>query len=45
MADGRWGKATQEVLIAVEESSEKRAEVMLSHQAAAVDAPQSPSSP
>lgn len=45
MADGRWGKATQEVLIAVEKSSEKRAEVMLSHQAAAVDAPQSPSSP
>jgi phthalate 4,5-cis-dihydrodiol dehydrogenase len=48
IADGRWGKATQEVLIAVEESSEKRAEVMLSHQAAAVDAPipdQSPSSP
>jgi phthalate 4,5-cis-dihydrodiol dehydrogenase len=38
MADGRWGKATQELLIAVEESSEKRAEVMLSHQVAAVDA-------
>ena len=49
IADGRWGKATQEVLIAVEESSAKRAEVMLSHQAPAVDAPvladQSPSSP
>jgi phthalate 4,5-cis-dihydrodiol dehydrogenase len=37
-ADGRWGKATQEVLIAVEESSATRAEVMLSHQVAAVDA-------
>lgn len=49
MADGRWGKATQEVLVAVEESSAKRAEVMLSHQVAAVDTPalagQSPSSP
>lgn len=38
MADGKWGKATQEVLIAVEESSKKRAEVRLSHQTAAVDA-------
>ncbi len=37
MADGRWGKATQEVLIAVEESTKKRAEVILSHQVAAVD--------
>jgi phthalate 4,5-cis-dihydrodiol dehydrogenase len=49
IADGRWGKATQEVLIAVEQSSEKRAEVMLSHQIAAVDASpvqiQSPASP
>jgi phthalate 4,5-cis-dihydrodiol dehydrogenase len=31
-ADGRWGKATQEVLVAVERSAETRAEVMLSHQ-------------
>jgi phthalate 4,5-cis-dihydrodiol dehydrogenase len=49
MADGRWGKATQEVLIAVEQSSEQRAEVRLSHQIAAVDAEpmqaQSPLSP
>jgi phthalate 4,5-cis-dihydrodiol dehydrogenase len=49
IADGRWGKATQEVLLAVEESSAKRAEVMLSHQIASVDASplpaQSPSSP
>jgi phthalate 4,5-cis-dihydrodiol dehydrogenase len=39
IADGRWGKATQEVLIAVEESSAKRAEVALSHQIASVDTP------
>lgn len=31
-ADGRWGKATQEVLAAIERSAETRAEVMLSHQ-------------
>ena len=31
-ADGRWGKATQEVLVAIERSTESRAEVMLSHQ-------------
>jgi phthalate 4,5-cis-dihydrodiol dehydrogenase len=49
IADGRWGKATQEVLIAVEQSSARRAEVMLSHQIASVDtspmSAQSPSSP
>jgi phthalate 4,5-cis-dihydrodiol dehydrogenase len=38
IADGRWGKATQEVLVAVDESTAKRAEVVLSHQIAAVDA-------
>ena len=31
-ADGRWGKATQEVLVAVERSAQTRTEVMLSHQ-------------
>ncbi|NIQ93760.1 MAG: hypothetical protein GWN87_05780, partial [Desulfuromonadales bacterium] len=31
-ADGRWGKATQELLVAVERSAEKRAEVRLEHQ-------------
>ena len=31
-ADGRWGKATQEVLAAIERSAETRAEVMLCHQ-------------
>jgi phthalate 4,5-cis-dihydrodiol dehydrogenase len=36
-ADGRWGKATLEVLLAIEESSEKRAEVHLSHQAKTVE--------
>jgi phthalate 4,5-cis-dihydrodiol dehydrogenase len=49
IADGRWGKATQEVLIAVEQSSAERREVMLAHQVAAVDtavlAAQSPLSP
>jgi phthalate 4,5-cis-dihydrodiol dehydrogenase len=39
IADGRWGKATQEVLIAVEQSSANRREVMLEHQTAAVDTP------
>jgi phthalate 4,5-cis-dihydrodiol dehydrogenase len=33
-ADGRWGKATQEVLVAVEQSAEQRKEVLLSHQVA-----------
>ncbi len=36
-ADGRWGKATQEVLVAVEQSSLGRREVMLSHQTPSVD--------
>lgn len=31
-ADGRWGKATQEVLVAIERSAETRTEVMLRHQ-------------
>ena len=37
MADGRWGKATQEMLIAVERSAETRSEIRLAHQIAAVD--------
>jgi phthalate 4,5-cis-dihydrodiol dehydrogenase len=36
-ADGRWGKATQEVLVAVEQSAETRKEVMLTCQTASVD--------
>jgi phthalate 4,5-cis-dihydrodiol dehydrogenase len=36
-ADGRWGKATQEVLVAVDESAATRKEVMLKHQVRAVD--------
>jgi phthalate 4,5-cis-dihydrodiol dehydrogenase len=32
-ADGRWGKATQEVLVALERSAETRAEVPLIYQA------------
>jgi len=36
-ADGRWGKATQEVLVALEDSAAKRTEVMLKHQTAVVD--------
>lgn len=36
-ADGRWGKATQEVLVAVEQSSATRTEIMLSHQTPYVD--------
>lgn len=35
-ADGRWGKATQEVLVAVEQSSETRADVTLAHQVPSV---------
>jgi phthalate 4,5-cis-dihydrodiol dehydrogenase len=31
-ADGRWGKATVEVLLAVLESARQRREVFLSHQ-------------
>ena len=37
-ADGRWGKATLELLLAIEESGAKRAEMRLSHQVPAVDA-------
>lgn len=36
-ADGRWGKATQEMLIAVERSAETRSEIRLVHQTATVD--------
>jgi len=36
-ADGRWGKATQEALVAVERSSETHAEVPLSCQVSTVD--------
>ena len=36
-ADGRWGKATQEALVALEQSSERRAEVSLRHQTPTVD--------
>ncbi len=36
-ADGRWGKATQEVLVALEESAAKRAEIVLRHQTPFVD--------
>jgi phthalate 4,5-cis-dihydrodiol dehydrogenase len=31
-ADGRWGKATQEVLVALERSAEIRGEILLAHQ-------------
>ncbi len=37
IADGRWGKATQEVLIAVERSAATRKEIMLTHQVPSVD--------
>jgi phthalate 4,5-cis-dihydrodiol dehydrogenase len=36
-ADGRWGKATQEVLVAIERSAETRSEVILSEQTAYPD--------
>ena len=36
-ADGRWGKATQEALVALEESSERRSEVALHYQTPTVD--------
>ncbi|MDX1484424.1 MAG: Gfo/Idh/MocA family oxidoreductase [Alphaproteobacteria bacterium] len=36
-ADGRWGKATQEVLVAIERSAETRTEIMLEHQTAYPD--------
>lgn len=35
-ADGRWGKATQEVLVALERSAETRSEIHLAHQTAFV---------
>lgn len=35
--DGRWGEATQEVVLAIMESARKREEVFLSHQVAARD--------
>jgi phthalate 4,5-cis-dihydrodiol dehydrogenase len=41
-ADGRWGKATQEALVALEQSSERRAEVSLRHQTPTVDVVTSP---
>ena len=37
LADGRWGKATVEVLLAVLESGKERKEVFLSHQQALAD--------
>lgn len=36
-ADGRWGKATQEAIVALEQSSDRRAEVTLRHQTPTVD--------
>jgi len=36
-ADGRWGKATQEAIVALEQSSDLRAEVTLRHQTPTVD--------
>ena len=36
-ADGRWGKATQEVLVALERSAATRAEIRLQHQTAYAD--------
>ncbi len=30
--DGRWGKATMEVILAVLESAERRSEIMMRHQ-------------
>ena len=38
LADGRWGKATLEVLLAVLQSGKERKEVFLSHQCAMADA-------
>jgi phthalate 4,5-cis-dihydrodiol dehydrogenase len=37
MADGRWGKATQEMLVAVQQSAEQRQEIMLTQQVPTVD--------
>ena len=36
-ADGRWGKATQEALVALEQSSDRRAEIALQFQTPTVD--------
>ena len=36
-ADGRWGKATQEVLVALERSAETQAEIPLIHQTPYID--------
>lgn len=36
-ADGRWGKATQEALVALQQSSDSRAEVPLKYQSPTVD--------
>ncbi len=36
-ADGRWGKATLELLLAIEQSGAERAEVRLAHQVATTD--------
>jgi phthalate 4,5-cis-dihydrodiol dehydrogenase len=36
-ADGRWGKATQEVLVAAQQSAEQRKEIMLTQQVPMVD--------
>ena len=36
-ADGCWGKATQEVLQAIEDSTARRSEIMLRYQIPAID--------
>ena len=36
-ADGRWGKATQEVIQAIEDSTAQRSEIMLRYQIPAID--------
>ena len=36
-ADGRWGNATLELLLAVEESGRQRREIFLQHQTPTVD--------
>ena len=37
MADGRWGKATQEMLVAAQQSAEQRQEIRLTQQVPTVD--------
>ena len=37
VADGRWGKATQEMLVAAQQSAEQRQEIMLTQQVPTVD--------